>query len=188
MKHAVPILRTILLTAAFLVELCAATVRGASPLTGRFSRVPVGESSIIPAYALAQDSLGFVWIGTDSGLYRHDGIRGQHFGREADNPSCICNEHINVLDYDFASGFLHIGTDRGFCTYDNAGGFVQDTSCQGGAAVRGRGVDWYHGRSFPSLRDRRNPCCPPGNSCRELMRHRRQTLLRKLWLRVASRL
>ena len=128
MKHAVPILRTILLTAAFLVELCAATVRGASPLTGRFSRVPVGESSIIPAYALAQDSLGFVWIGTDSGLYRHDGIRGQHFGREADNPSCICNEHINVLDYDFASGFLHIGTDRGFCTYDNAGGFVQDTT------------------------------------------------------------
>ena len=131
MKHCAPILRTILptlLAAAFLVELCALPAYGASPLTGRFSRVPIGESFIIPAYSLAQDSLGFVWIGTDSGLYRHDGIRGQRFGWEADNPSCICNEHINVLDYDRASDRLSIGTDRGFCTYNNAGGFVQDTT------------------------------------------------------------
>lgn len=120
------ILRKILspvLTLAFTVPVYCAS----SALTGRFSGISVGERSIIPAYSLAQDSLGFVWIGTDSGLYRHDGIRGQRFGWTADKPDCICNEHINVLDYDHASGRLHVGTDRGFCFYNNAGGFVQDT-------------------------------------------------------------
>ena len=123
-------MRTILpalLTAVCLAGPCAEPACGSPSLTGRFSRVPVGDSPFIPAYALAQDSLGFVWIGTDSGLYRHDGIRAQRFGRDADTPGCICNEHINLLDYDRLSGRLHIGTDRGFCFYDNAGGFVQDT-------------------------------------------------------------
>ncbi len=131
MKHMPIILRTVLpvlLTAVFLAWPCAEPACGQPSLTGRFSHLSVGERPIVPAYSLAQDSLGFVWIGTDSGLYRHDGIRGQRFGWSADTPNCICNEHINVLDYDRASGRLSIGTDRGFCIYNNAGGFVQDTT------------------------------------------------------------
>ena len=117
----------VLLAAVLLAWPCAEPACGRPSLTGRFTRVPVNGNSIVPAYSLARDSLGFVWIGTDSGLYRHDGIREQRYGWSADTPNCICNEHINVLDYDRASGRLSIGTDLGFCTYNNAGGFVQDT-------------------------------------------------------------
>ncbi len=94
-------------------------------VSGRFIGIQVDDRPILPVYALVQDSLGFVWVGTDAGLFRHDGIRGQRFGREDGSPDSICNEHINVLSYD--SGTLYVGTDRGFCTYDNAGGFIQDT-------------------------------------------------------------
>ena len=130
MKRIPIILRTVipfLLTAVLLAWLCAEPACGQLP-GGRFTRVSAGEQPFVPVYALAQDTLGFVWLGTGSGLYRHDGIRGQRFAREEDNPGGICNEHINVLDYDRASGRLAVGTDRGFCIYDNAGGFVADTA------------------------------------------------------------
>ena len=116
----------VLFAAAPVHPLHASSVPGGT-LTGRFVGISVGERFIVPVYSVAQDSLGFVWIGTDAGLYRHDGIHSYRFGWSADRPGCICNEHVNVLDYDRTSGFLQIGTDRGFCTYDNAGGFIQDT-------------------------------------------------------------
>ncbi len=94
-------------------------------VSGRFIGLQVDDRPILPVYALVQDSLGFVWVGTDAGLFRHDGIRGQRFGREDGSPDSICNEHINVLSYE--GGTLYVGTDKGFCTYDNAGGFIQDT-------------------------------------------------------------
>ncbi len=94
-------------------------------VSGRFAAVSLDDRPILPVYALVQDSLGFVWAGTEAGLFRHDGVRSQRFGRDPGSPRGICNEHVNVLAYD--GGTLHVGTDRGFCTYDNAGGFVQDT-------------------------------------------------------------
>lgn len=97
-----------------------------SVISGRFAEIPVGGGSTLPAYSLVQDSSGFVWIGTDAGLFRHDGIRGQRFGHEAGAESSLCNEHVNVLSYDRASGTLLVGTDKGFCVYDNAGGFIRD--------------------------------------------------------------
>ncbi len=107
--------------------------RGASPsvagcaLQGRFVEVSVGDRPIVPVHSLARDTLGFVWIGTDAGLYRHDGLNWRRFGRSSDDGGSLCNEHINVLEYDRTAGRLLVGTDGGFCFYDNAGGFIRDT-------------------------------------------------------------
>ncbi len=109
------------------------TGRGASPsaagcaLLGRFVEVSVGDRPIVPVHSLARDTLGFVWIGTDAGLYRHDGLNWRRFGRSSDDGGSLCNEHINVLEYDRTAGRLLVGTDGGFCFYDNAGGFIRDT-------------------------------------------------------------
>ncbi len=99
---------------------------GYSAMSGRFVPVLVGDRNMTPVYSIVQDSLGFVWIGTDAGLFRHDGIRAQRFGWESGVSGCICNEHINVLSYDKSRGTLYVGTDKGFCVYDNSGGFRQD--------------------------------------------------------------
>ncbi len=113
---------------AFVQKNAEASSSKHNALSGRFTSVAVGERTITPVYSLVQDSLGFVWIGTDAGLFRHDGTYGQHFGWEANSANSLCNEHINVLSYDRTDGILYIGTDKGFCTYDNAGGFVQDAA------------------------------------------------------------
>ncbi len=115
------------------VEETSRTGRGASsPAAGcaaqaRFVEVAVGDRPIVPVHSLARDTLGFVWIGTDAGLYRHDGLNWRRFGMSPSDVGSLCNEHINVLEYDRVSGRLLVGTDGGFCFYDNAGGFVRDT-------------------------------------------------------------
>ena len=119
----------VILSIGLALSLAAAPVKAGpgqgSVVSGRFVGVSVDDRPILPVYALVRDSLDFVWAGTDAGLFRHDGIRSQRFGRDAADPGSICNEHINALAYD--GGTLYVGTDRGFCIYDNAGGFVQDT-------------------------------------------------------------
>ena len=102
-------------------------------LSGKFQSVGVGERPRSAVYAIAQDSLGFIWAGTDGGLVRYDGVRSQTFRWEEGNPRSICNEHINVLFYDAPKGTLWVGTNLGLCRYDNAGGFVRDPL-----------VDWRH--------------------------------------------
>ena len=124
-NHIVFIASAALAAAVFTAVGSAAAVRHDS-VSGRFVDVAVGDRQIIPVYSLAQDSAGFVWIGTESGLYRHDGIRARHFVWEEGIPDCLCNNHVNVLSYDRPEGVLYVGTDRGFCTYNNAGGFRQD--------------------------------------------------------------
>lgn len=127
-KNYIVFLAVCLMSFAFASRSVQASPAKHNALSGRFTSVAVGERTIIPVYALVQDTLGFVWIGTDAGLFRHDGIYGQHFGWEANSANSLCNEHINVLSYDRTAGTLYIGTDKGFCVYDNAGGFVQDAA------------------------------------------------------------
>ena len=127
-KNYIVFIALCLMSVAFVQKNAMASSAEYNALSGRFTSVAVGERTIIPVYSLVQDTLGFVWIGTDAGLFRHDGIYGQHFGWEANSSNSLCNEHINVLSYDRGTGTLYVGTDKGFCSYDNAGGFVQDVA------------------------------------------------------------
>ncbi len=96
------------------------------PLSGKFQSVGVGERPRGAVCSLAQDSLGFIYLGTDCGLVRYDGIRSRTFHREEGNPRSLCNEHINSLYYDTPTGTLWVGTNLGLCRYDGAGGFTLD--------------------------------------------------------------
>ncbi|MBN2273177.1 MAG: hypothetical protein JXR41_08395 [Bacteroidales bacterium] len=66
--------------------------------------------------AIAQDTLGYIWIGTQSGLNRFDGysLKGYKFVI-GDDHSLIDNE-ISILFLD-SHGRLWVGTHRGLCYY-----------------------------------------------------------------------
>ena len=61
---------------------------------------------------LLQDKTGFIWVGTDSGLYRFDGQRFQAFGLEQGLPSL----EINALTLDSA-GVMWVGTKLGLARW-----------------------------------------------------------------------
>jgi len=66
-----------------------------------------GLGNLTP-WALAQDSFGFIWVGTEGGLYRYDGQRFQVFGLNEGLPSAFVN-HLHVD----AEGTLWAGTYKG---------------------------------------------------------------------------
>ncbi len=61
-------------------------------------------------WALAQDGTGFVWVGTEDGLYRFDGQRFRVFGLKQGLPSAfVDNLHVDP------QGNLWVGTYNGLC-------------------------------------------------------------------------
>ena len=59
-----------------------------------------------------QDSYGYMWFGTESGLYRYDGYRFKSFSHRADDESSISYNVINCIT-ESKAGLLWIGTGRG---------------------------------------------------------------------------
>lgn len=62
-------------------------------------------------YALAKDSNGFMWFGTDNGLYQYDGYQYKYYSQ----PDLIGN---SISDLFMSSKGLLIGTSYGLCMYD----------------------------------------------------------------------
>ncbi len=62
--------------------------------------------------AIVQDSLGFLWFGTEDGLNRFDGKSFDIFRQDPQNKNSLSNNYIWSLEFD-AAGNLWIGTEGG---------------------------------------------------------------------------
>jgi signal transduction histidine kinase/CheY-like chemotaxis protein len=75
---------------------------------------PEGLSNLTPT-ALEQDSLGFLWVGTQNGLFRYDGSRFDSFGTAQGLPT---SQIVSVVD---SAGTLLVATTGGvaFFTHEH---------------------------------------------------------------------
>jgi ligand-binding sensor domain-containing protein/serine phosphatase RsbU (regulator of sigma subunit) len=71
--------------------------------------------------ALHQDSIGFLWIGTQDGLNKYDGYSFQQFRNQPSDSNSISNNYIWSIDED-SNGNLWIGTSRGLNRFDRKTG------------------------------------------------------------------
>lgn len=82
-----------------------------------FSKYQVEDGlSYNSATAVLQDSDGFIWIGTEDGLNRFDGVKFTVFKNDLEDPSSIGENHIYSL-YEDKDKDLWVGTNRGIYIY-----------------------------------------------------------------------
>ncbi|WP_074408452.1 MULTISPECIES: hybrid sensor histidine kinase/response regulator transcription factor [Aquimarina] len=67
--------------------------------------------------SICRDHLGYLWIGTVSGLHKFDGFSMQKFFYDDENDKSIPNNHINFIIEDDSLN-LWIGTRRGLARYN----------------------------------------------------------------------
>ncbi len=73
-------------------------------------------------YAVMQDSLGFLWIGTNEGLNKYDGYSFQQFRYQPDTVSLSSNS-IRCLA-EGSNGTIWVGTDHGLNKLDRIRGYL----------------------------------------------------------------
>ncbi|MBN2425460.1 MAG: hypothetical protein JXB44_10585 [Calditrichaceae bacterium] len=101
MKNHISVLFTLLLTTGLLSQQL------------QFERITTKEGlSQNSVTSICQDSMGFIWFGTYSGLNRYDGYNYKIFKNEKDNPGSLANEFVRALSID-NSGRLWVGTMGG---------------------------------------------------------------------------
>lgn len=79
----------------------------------RFARLSVDEGlSQSTVFSVFQDSVGYMWFGTEDGLTRFDGYSFKVYRHRPHDPASLPNNFVWQIDED-ASGDLWIGTDGG---------------------------------------------------------------------------
>ncbi|MEZ5399976.1 MAG: ATP-binding protein [Bryobacteraceae bacterium] len=94
------------------IGVCLALLAGSAPASAqRFQFRSYGQSdglANLSVECLYQDQDGFLWVGTQNGLFRYNGRRFQDFGREHG----LAGNYIQSL-HQTATGVLWVGTDLG---------------------------------------------------------------------------
>ena len=71
-------------------------------------------------YCMAQDGLGYLWMGTQDGLNKFNGKKITTYYKETVTRGSLINNFIRCLYYDSIKNWLWIGTDNGLCIYNAA--------------------------------------------------------------------
>ena len=77
--------------------------------------------SQLSCYALAQDSSGFIWVGTQDGLNRYDGRQFNVYAQQNEAGRKLPSNAIFTLHFDPLHNLLWVGTSGGPCLYDPSG-------------------------------------------------------------------
>ena len=85
-----------------------------------FERIPTAQG--LPRFAVTaiiQDKIGFLWVGTKDGLYRHDGYTFTAFTHNPNNANSLSDSYINIgALFEDQAGYLWIGTNHGLNRLD----------------------------------------------------------------------
>lgn len=90
--------------------------------TIRFERLSIEDGlSQNAILAIAQDTQGFLWFGTEDGLNKYDGYEFTVFKHDPDDPSTLTDNFVSALHVG-RNGELWVGTRSGLDRYDRASG------------------------------------------------------------------
>lgn len=92
----------------------AAAAAGAAPIADppqlAFEHLlPEDGLSVTTAYSILQDRTGFLWIGTEDGLYRFDGHRFEVWAHDPDDPATLATNDISYV-FESRDGDLWLAT------------------------------------------------------------------------------
>ena len=83
----------------------------------RFLPFSVDDAPRSRIRGITQDDYGFLWLGTNSGLYRYDGYRLEHYRHEPGDPASLTDDRVWTV-YKDRTGALWIGTEGGLDRLD----------------------------------------------------------------------
>ncbi len=93
--------------------------------TIRFERMTAEDGlSQNAILAIAQDTQGFLWVGTEDGLNKYDGYQFTVFKHDPDDPGSLRDNFVSALYID-KTGDLWIGTRSGLDRFDRSSGTFQ---------------------------------------------------------------
>jgi len=106
---------------------CLATLAfsalAAPPPSLRFDNLLAEETGSHDVLSLMQDRQGFVWVGTENGLYRHDGYQPTPFHFNPQNTNGLTEDLVFAL-FEDVHGRIWVGTSHGLARFEaETGGF-----------------------------------------------------------------
>ena len=100
-------------SAALVMMLMTTSAIAETALPVRFDHLSLEEGlSQVTVLNIFQDSRGFVWLGTEDGLNRYDGLGFKVYKHDPADPDSLPSNFVWAIDED-SSGNLWIGTDGG---------------------------------------------------------------------------
>ena len=78
---------------------------------------PEGGVSYTSVMCIEEDEMGFIWFGTNNGLYSYNSVEIRRYNQMQNDSAAIPTNRINKLYKDY-TGKLWIATENGLCSYN----------------------------------------------------------------------